>query len=849
MDGNDVKKKQLENQRANLNNAKNIKVAANLASKSGHPYAAAIGKGVMLADKVSGGKASERLGKELTKANKRFGLAGRMLQNKLNKASEGGMTSGASSLFGKGKTNSTENNYSDLFSKESQLEEQTSDEGGSNFKLEIGILKKALYVLPFAMIILVFFGFLIPAYDALDGVIDLSNADSSQQTDIESKLEVSINTDNIYALNFNKNKKNYIIQRKQYAAKNFIVNIREKIQTDLSKLFDYYSSSKNYDKKISNNFFYKLHDIYTVYAIEGLQIDLPLLMSVLMVESTDTTEVFKTNAKNYEHIVDIEDDKYVDNEIRKSLSPSFDVSKYKISKKDSSHDIEILARNMFVKTGENTYVKRTDAEYREFLKEFIEKKYYSNNIFGETIELDKTNVKYEYSNIKNKDKINRTVSEIYDLKELYESMVGKYTTQEISYHNVSSSAFWWPIGSLETETINGKLFAKGNPSITSISSYFASQESFRTHPHGGIDIPGGGKVNYYNIIASKDGIVEEPTSKNETQYKDNPLNITEDEAMANMDGGGYGNYVKIRHYDGTFTIYAHLAQDSITVMAGDVVKQGQVIGKMGHSGSSTGPHLHFEVRTESTSVGRVNPLEYVSADDPRPTGVKEFSLTTTSLTKDEFVLKMNDYCKRTNNNAFCTNFASNAKSIYDASLKNEVNPEMVVVTAGTEQSWENCGTTNNFWGIGIANGESCSDGAHYASLADGIAGYANVLKEYQIGGEKASLIQQRYEERLKAGADPNGIGLPGTYAGMQMVYSNLGKHHYGGSDVGGYYYMDPARAGVTTIYSTHQEFMDKCYNVDGEHAEGQPVTAWEQSRYTMWQMEKKNNLRSTIFGI
>ena len=58
--------------------------------------------------------------------------------------------------------------------------------------------------------------------------------------------------------------------------------------------------------------------------------------------------------------------------------------------------------------------------------------------------------------------------------------------------------------------------------------------------------------------------------------------------------GGYGNYVVIKHNNGTQTLYGHLTSSAVEV--GETVDQGEVIGAMGNTGKSTGTHLHFEVR-------------------------------------------------------------------------------------------------------------------------------------------------------------------------------------------------------------------------------------------------------------
>lgn len=64
--------------------------------------------------------------------------------------------------------------------------------------------------------------------------------------------------------------------------------------------------------------------------------------------------------------------------------------------------------------------------------------------------------------------------------------------------------------------------------------------------------------------------------------------------------GGYGNLVEITHADGRVTRYAHAKQ--VLVKKGDKVQKGQVVGLVGSTGRSTGPHLHFEVRERGRAI-------------------------------------------------------------------------------------------------------------------------------------------------------------------------------------------------------------------------------------------------------
>ncbi|MCT9079205.1 transglycosylase family protein [Streptomyces fulvoviolaceus] len=80
-------------------------------------------------------------------------------------------------------------------------------------------------------------------------------------------------------------------------------------------------------------------------------------------------------------------------------------------------------------------------------------------------------------------------------------------------------------------------------------------------------------------------------------------------------GGSFGYQVVIRHADGRYTQYAHLS--AISVKSGQTVGGGQRIGRSGSTGNSSGPHLHFEVRTGPGFGTDVDPVAYLRAGGVR----------------------------------------------------------------------------------------------------------------------------------------------------------------------------------------------------------------------------------------
>lgn len=75
------------------------------------------------------------------------------------------------------------------------------------------------------------------------------------------------------------------------------------------------------------------------------------------------------------------------------------------------------------------------------------------------------------------------------------------------------------------------------------------------------------------------------------------------------DGPAYGNAIVISHGNGTYSQYAHLSR--IDVRVGQVVGTGQHIARSGSTGNSTGPHLHFEIRTTPNYGSAVDPVAFL----------------------------------------------------------------------------------------------------------------------------------------------------------------------------------------------------------------------------------------------
>ena len=117
------------------------------------------------------------------------------------------------------------------------------------------------------------------------------------------------------------------------------------------------------------------------------------------------------------------------------------------------------------------------------------------------------------------------------------------------------------------------------PASNTISSEFGERWGKN---HEGIDIPA---KTGSSILAAEDGVVI---------FSGNSLK-------------SYGKMAIIKHLDGFFTVYAHASK--LHVKKGEKVSRGQVIARVGSTGRSTGPHLHFELRKDTRAL---NPQTYIT---------------------------------------------------------------------------------------------------------------------------------------------------------------------------------------------------------------------------------------------
>lgn len=393
----------------------------------------------------------------------------------------------------------------------------------------------------------------------------------------------------------------------------------------------------------------------------------------------------------------------------------------------------------------------------------------------------------------------------------YDPVTGN-SYNEVEANTAARRSFYWPIGSDETEERNGVIYADKDPASTNVISRFGTRENPITgsiEEHYGIDISGIDGVT--NVIAVYRGEVVGIVN-----------NCTVGDTSCNE---GYGNMIILSHSNNDYTIYAHLASIDSSVTVGSTVDKGQLIGKVGMTGMTNEACLHYELRKGGNDVlHAIDPLSEMSVSNPRPQVASgDFSVHETSLSKEEFASKLRAYCVSNKcSSTFMSIFVANAEQVYDISIANNVNPELVVIR-GAKEGMSPGGNTNNYWGIGCYNGAGSGACSRYASLEEGIRGFARAVASYSTVSEMMS-----------------------KYAFIGAVWYKPGTWSLGGCRYFPYiskYMSEERQAKVNDI----------CYNGPDCSAKGQagctPTNDEDQNAYAMYNASSMVNMRYVAFGL
>ena len=145
--------------------------------------------------------------------------------------------------------------------------------------------------------------------------------------------------------------------------------------------------------------------------------------------------------------------------------------------------------------------------------------------------------------------------------------------------------------------IQSRVIQGGSTSMT--QPYHINGQKGYNYDHWGVDLTGfNGSYNTLAYITAHSAGTVVDIRTNCTGFENN----------------SYGNYVLLKHSNGMYTMYAHLAYGYTKVSYGQTVTQGQVLGYMGNTGTSYGGHLHFEVR--QSNGYKIDPEPYLNKNLP-----------------------------------------------------------------------------------------------------------------------------------------------------------------------------------------------------------------------------------------
>lgn len=198
------------------------------------------------------------------------------------------------------------------------------------------------------------------------------------------------------------------------------------------------------------------------------------------------------------------------------------------------------------------------------------------------------------------------------------------------------------------------------------------------------------------------------------------------------------------------------------------------------------------------------------------------SISSTSLSKDQFVSKLESYYGNSSA-SYTTLFKENAGSIYDLAVNNGINPELIVVRASLEgysPASQGYSSYYNYWGIRCYNNQPLSTCASYNSFQDGVLGFINNVSQYS------------------------------SLSSMMQKYAYIGSYWYnpGNAGSGGCYYYPYIKKYMSASRSSEVETACNSSNVcSGSNC--MKTTDEDQLAYSMWQVEQMANQRNSIFNM
>lgn len=199
---------------------------------------------------------------------------------------------------------------------------------------------------------------------------------------------------------------------------------------------------------------------------------------------------------------------------------------------------------------------------------------------------------------------------------------------------------------------------------------------------------------------------------------------------------------------------------------------------------------------------------------------EEMSLTSTSLTRQEFIDKVRSFYSK-KKTSYASAFANNAGEIYDIAVRNNINPELVVARPQVEgYSPGNKDNSNNYWGLGCTNTGGRKACIKYSSFSDGVAGFVKNVSKYS------------------------------TLSDMASKYAYIGSYWFnpGSSSAGGCHYFEY----VKKYLSSERANVVAKYCAKGKRCTGSnclATTDEDQNAYKMYQIQRMVEERNNIFGI